>query len=79
MSLPLRLRYPDAPLVTLTPQGLAFDGGAPQLAVLVGVWDAVVFALAGGEIDLAPLVGKREAERRAAEARAALNVRMKAR
>lgn len=64
----------------LTPEGLAVVGKrGPRLDVLVVLWDALVTALALEEIDLTPQVKRSGHESRVAQARAALQVRLRGR
>lgn len=83
MALPLRITHAGTKgyiKVQLTREGLGLKGETePRLDLLVDIWDALCASLALGEIDLSPLLGYREAERRYGEARAALQHRLKGR
>lgn len=81
MPLPLRIRYGGQRGVIgldVTVDGLGFSGKTmPRLDLTVHLWDALVTAIALGEIDLTAVVGAGGAARRQAEAAAALQRRLR--
>lgn len=80
MSLPLKISYRShgTVMVELTAAGMGIRGSrTPRPDLVVALWDALVTSLALEEIPLDQFLGKHGAARRVAEARAALQVRLR--
>ncbi len=81
MNLPLKLKLTGPQgwvTVVLTARGIQVAGTMTEarLDLLVNLWDVLVPLLALDEIDVRPFLGGPGAEKRQAEARAALQVRL---
>ena len=80
MALPLKIQVRGQGTVTIEilSTGIGIKGSTPpRLDLVVMLWDSLVSSLALDLIPLETYLGKKQAARRIAEARAALQVRLR--
>ena len=77
VPLPLRLKYPGVPVVAVESRGVRIGDGPPRADLLLALWDGLMHAIALGEVTLP--VRPKDADRRQAEAAAALQVHLRGR